>query len=108
MQMLEGQKYVTASFVPLQVHMIYSHLKLMVQDQTKPQVVLRIGNLLLEDFMKRWNIGPDKPIFNKKPLVAKYKCQHGIYSAFIIVMCLDPCLIHFPEDHCGINQDEKE
>jgi hypothetical protein len=91
MKLLEGEKYVTASWVLIIVELIRKGLQMGVESDCVTSV--RMSKILLKDFEVRWGAG-GLPVFNRDVVRGFLKRQYGIHPCFVIAMCLDPRFKH--------------
>ncbi|CAB9520830.1 zinc finger, BED-type containing 1 [Seminavis robusta] len=98
-KMLEGDKYVTASWVVYSVKNICDTLTAL--SSSGPTTASKeLARNLLEDFKKRWG-SADEPVFNPEVQRGERNRQTGIHPALLIATLLDPrfkSLISVPDE----------
>ena len=110
MKQLEGENYVTSSWVPVQVKFIHTKLKEGTQDildgKKNTVEVKAISKLLLEDFEERWNLKGEEPIvWREKVERGTMSRQFGIHPCFIYAMCFDPRFKSLKQNKCGVTDE---
>ena len=122
MKLVEGDRYVTASWVPVQIEMVRKRLWEGSQDQyTKPSkrggpgtviknppLVQKICKPILEDIEHRWKVGNNTKIWNDGVRRGFMNRQEGIHPCFIIAMCLDPRFKELKTAETGVKDVERE
>ena len=53
-KLLEGETYVTAPFVPYMINLIYKKLRAILATPDQDPVILKLGNLMMDDYKDRW------------------------------------------------------
>ena len=116
MKRMEGEKYVTASWVPIQIAEIHTGMWENYHAGENPQEVRIMCKKMLKDFEPRWYAnrrGEDGHqgnfnIWNEELVRGKYNRQYGIHPVFIYAMCLDPRFKHLQTTFTGVQEEEKE
>ena len=101
MKLLEGEKYVTASWVLIVVELIRKGIQKGMESNCI--TVVRMSTILLKDFEKRWGVGGE-PVFNEIVVRGFMNRQLGVHPCFVIAMCLDPRFKHLKKG--GVRDDE--
>jgi hypothetical protein len=88
-QLLEGEKYVTASFVAQAVTTIRNKLKAIAEDEDPYSEPAQSARSLYEDFQERWRAS-DVPMFQDTVQRGNRGRQIGVHPALLIATFLDP------------------
>ena len=101
---LEGEKYVTMSYIPMMINFIENKLQGILADPTTNNNVKSLVNSMIIDFQIRWG-NTDTPKFNPKVIRGFYNRQVGFHPVTVMTTALDPRLKNLS---FIINQEEKE
>jgi hypothetical protein len=91
-KLLEGEKYVTVSWVPAMVHGIRRSLKdaaVLPANTNDEKAVKNLSIRLLRDFQKRWR-REEEPVFHREVLRGVLQRQVGIHPCILLATALDP------------------
>lgn len=88
-EMLEGQKYVTASLVPVAINHIRRKLTQLSGSEQPETASKELAKNLLEDFEARWG-GVNDHVFSSTVRRAAGNRQFGMHPALLIATFLDP------------------
>ena len=105
-ELLEGDKYVTISWVPIMVGTIRKKLKETAEflpGNTVDAAARNLAKTLYDDFCKRWN-DETAPLFDDKVVRGYMQRQVGIHPLVCLAMCMDPRFKSLP----FFRLDEKE
>lgn len=90
-RVLEGEKYVTGSLVPLAIASIRSSYITVIRSNATLPMVKQLTRILLKDFDQRYNPRPDGKLrYSSKVQIGHGQCYTGIHHYFFKAAYLDP------------------
>ena len=101
---LEGEKYVTISYIPLMIDFIENKLQSVLANATTNENVKSLVQSMIIDFQNRWGNNHIRK-FNPYVVRGFYKRQVGCHPLIIMTSALDPRLKNLSFIR---NEDEKE
>ena len=102
---LEGENYVTVSYIPLMIDAIEKKLKQYNEDNAINTNVRNLVSSMIDDFTSRWGHSSN-PKFNKVVQRGSKNRQVGIHPLILIATALDPRLKNLT--CCKDDRDKKE
>jgi hypothetical protein len=97
-ELLEGDKYVSISWVPVMVGTIRKKLKVTAEflpGNTVDAAARNLAKTLYDDFCKRWN-DEIAPVFDPTVVRGYMQRQVGIHPLVCLATCMDPCFKSLP------------
>ena len=101
---LEGEKYVTISYIPLMISAIEKKLKNYIESRDLNDNVKLLVQTMLNDFILRWGDSAD-PKFNKVVKRGYKNRQVGIHPIILIATALDPRLKNLSFCNCDSDKE---
>jgi zinc finger BED domain-containing protein 1 (E3 SUMO-protein ligase ZBED1) len=89
-KVLEGEKYVTLSFVPGIVHGIRNGLVNIENNPEIPESVKSLSLKMLDDFVKRWGSGDDNTVFTENETEGYQRRLKGFSKLTMMAAACDP------------------
>ena len=88
---LEGEKYVTISYIPMMINFIENKLQTILADTSTSNNVKSLIQSMIIDFQTRWG-NNETPKFNKEVIRGFYNRQVGLHPITVMTTALDPRL----------------
>ena len=89
-KVLEGEKYVTLSFVPGIIYGIRCGMKVIEDNVDVPDSVKILSMKMSTDFVKRWGSGDEDTVFSENETEGSYRRLKGLSKLTMIAAALDP------------------
>lgn len=87
---LEGEKYVTISFIPGIVLGMRTKLVAVIYDEEAPQCMRDLCDKMLQDFVTRWGSGDEDTVFIENDTTGRYNRLKGLSKLTMMAAALDP------------------
>jgi hypothetical protein len=89
-KLLEGEKYITISFVPGIIYSIREGLKAVENDENNHESVKVLSRKMLVDFCRRWESGDEMTVFSENETEGTQRTLKGLSKLTMMAAACDP------------------